>query len=64
MLSEGELYAKAKDLQAPCELVRLVARERKLPVPNFSAGGIAAPADAAAHYAIGSGGDLRRISFQ
>jgi pyridoxal 5'-phosphate synthase pdxS subunit len=46
-LSEEELYAQAKDLQAPVELVRLVAKTGKLPVPNFSAGGIATPADAA-----------------
>jgi pyridoxal 5'-phosphate synthase pdxS subunit len=42
-----ELYARAKDLQAPYELVRMVAKDGKLPVPNFSAGGIATPADAA-----------------
>src|SRR4029077_1946791 len=47
VLGEEELYAKAKEHQAPFELVRLVAREGKLPVPNFSAGGIATPADAA-----------------
>ena len=47
VLSEEELYAQAKDLQAPVELVRLVAKIGKLPVPNFSAGGIATPADAA-----------------
>jgi pyridoxal 5'-phosphate synthase pdxS subunit len=47
VLSEDELYAKAKELQAPYELVRIVARDGKLPVPNFSAGGIATPADAA-----------------
>ena len=46
-LSEEEFYAQAKDLQAPVELVRLVAKTGKLPVPNFSAGGIATPADAA-----------------
>src|ERR1700756_3016190 len=46
-LSEEELYAQAKELQAPVELVRLVAKMGKLPVPNFSAGGIATPADAA-----------------
>ena len=46
-LSEQELYAQAKELQAPVELVRLVAKTGKLPVPNFSAGGIATPADAA-----------------
>src|SRR5438128_1194539 len=44
---EEELYGKAKEHQAPFELVMLVAREGKLPVPNFSAGGIATPADAA-----------------
>src|SRR5450432_4093139 len=47
VLSEEELYGAAKDLQAPVELVRLVAKTGKLPVPNFSAGGIATPADAA-----------------
>src|SRR3989440_4535717 len=47
ILREEELMAKAKELGAPFELVRLVAREGKLPVPNFSAGGIATPADAA-----------------
>ena len=47
VLSDEELYAQAKDLQAPYELVRMVAKAGKLPVPNFSAGGIATPADAA-----------------
>src|SRR5438874_3064501 len=47
VLREDELYARAKDLQAPYEIVRLVAQSGKLPVPNFSAGGIATPADAA-----------------
>ncbi len=47
VLSEEELYAQAKDLKAPYELVRMVAKAGKLPVPNFSAGGIATPADAA-----------------
>jgi pyridoxal 5'-phosphate synthase pdxS subunit len=46
VLSEEELYAAAKDLRAPYELVRMVAKTGKLPVPNFSAGGIATPADA------------------
>src|ERR1700687_831330 len=46
VLGEEELYAKAKEHQAPYELVRIVAKEGKLPVPNFSAGGIATPADA------------------
>jgi len=47
VLREEELYARAKDLHAPYEIVRLVAQSGKLPVPNFSAGGIATPADAA-----------------
>ncbi len=47
VLSDEELYAQAKELRAPYELVRLVAKSGKLPVPNFSAGGIATPADAA-----------------
>src|SRR5246500_1997243 len=53
-LSEEELYAQAKDLQAPVELVRLVAKTGKLPVPNFSAGGIATPADAALMMQLGA----------
>ncbi len=44
--SKEELPAAAKDLQAPLELVEYVAENGKLPVPNFSAGGIATPADA------------------
>ena len=44
--SKEELPAAAKDLQAPLELVEYVAGTGKLPVPNFSAGGIATPADA------------------
>jgi pyridoxal 5'-phosphate synthase pdxS subunit len=47
VLGEEELYAAAKELRAPYELVRIVAKAGKLPVPNFSAGGIATPADAA-----------------
>src|SRR5262249_54980100 len=47
VLGEEELYAAAKNFRAPYELVRLVAQNGKLPVPNFSAGGIATPADAA-----------------
>lgn len=46
VLGEEELYAAAKELRAPYELVRMVAKTGKLPVPNFSAGGIATPADA------------------
>ena len=54
VLSEQELYAAAKDHQAPYELVRLVAQTGKLPVPNFSAGGIATPADAALMMQLGA----------
>src|ERR1700723_782771 len=54
VLSEQELYAAAKDHQAPYELVRMVARTGKLPVPNFSAGGIATPADAALMMQLGA----------
>lgn len=46
-LREEELVHEAKNLGAPVELVRWVAQNGKLPVPNFSAGGIATPADAA-----------------
>ncbi len=46
-LREEELVHAAKELGAPLELVREIARTGKLPVPNFSAGGIATPADAA-----------------
>ena len=44
-LGDEELMTEAKDLGAPVDLVRWVAREGKLPVPNFAAGGIATPAD-------------------
>ncbi len=47
VLGEEELYAAAKNFAAPYELIRMVAQSGKLPVPNFSAGGIATPADAA-----------------
>ena len=46
-LRTDELMAEAKNMGAPYELVREVAETGKLPVPNFSAGGIATPADAA-----------------
>jgi pyridoxal 5'-phosphate synthase pdxS subunit len=54
VLSEQELYAAAKDHQAPYELIRMVAQSGKLPVPNFSAGGIATPADAALMMQLGA----------
>jgi pyridoxal 5'-phosphate synthase pdxS subunit len=46
-LREEELVHEAKNLGSPVELVRWVAENGKMPVPNFSAGGIATPADAA-----------------
>jgi len=56
-MDEDELYnAAAKDLRAPYELVRWVAEHGKLPVVNFSAGGIATPADAALMMQLGAEG--------
>jgi pyridoxal 5'-phosphate synthase pdxS subunit len=54
VLSEQELYVAAKEHRAPYELVRMVAKSGKLPVPNFSAGGIATPADAALMMQLGA----------
>ena len=51
-----ELHAAAKDLRAPYELVAQVAVEGRLPVVNFSAGGIATPADAALMMQLGAEG--------
>jgi len=51
---EEELFNLAKEHGAPYELVRLVAKTGKLPVPNFSAGGIATPADAALMMQLGA----------
>jgi len=53
-LSPEELMTEAKTLGAPYELVRWVAKAGKLPVPNFSAGGIATPADAALMMQLGA----------
>src|ERR1017187_9353027 len=47
VLGREELVAESKKLQAPLELVEYVHEHGRLPVPNFSAGGIATPADAA-----------------
>jgi pyridoxal 5'-phosphate synthase pdxS subunit len=55
-LREEELFAAAKELQAPYELVAEVAREGKLPVVLFTAGGIATPADAALMMQLGAEG--------
>jgi pyridoxal 5'-phosphate synthase pdxS subunit len=55
-LDEDELYVAAKELPAPLELVKWVAENGKLPVVNFSAGGIATPADAALMMQLGAEG--------
>jgi pyridoxal 5'-phosphate synthase pdxS subunit len=47
VLADDELMAEAKRLGAPYELVKRVARSGQLPVPNFAAGGVSTPADAA-----------------
>ena len=55
-LRPEQLFTAAKDLQAPYELVKWVAEHGKLPVVNFSAGGIATPADAALMMQLGCDG--------
>jgi pyridoxal 5'-phosphate synthase pdxS subunit len=54
MLGSEELMAEAKELGAPYEIVKMVARDGRLPVPNFSAGGIATPADASLMMQLGA----------
>src|SRR6476661_1522430 len=54
VLGREELMAESKKLQAPLELVEYIAEHGKLPVPNFSAGGIATPADAALVMQLGA----------
>ncbi len=55
-LSADELYAEAKELRAPLELVRWVAENGRLPVVTFTAGGIATPSDAALCMQLGADG--------
>jgi pyridoxal 5'-phosphate synthase pdxS subunit len=55
-LREDELFARAKEMSAPLELVQRVARDGGLPVVNFVAGGIATPADAALAMQLGAEG--------
>jgi len=55
-LRDDELFVAAKELQVPVELLREVARLGKLPVVNFSAGGVASPADAALMMQLGAEG--------
>jgi pyridoxal 5'-phosphate synthase pdxS subunit len=54
ILEEDELMTEAKTLGAPYELVRWVADNGRLPVPNFAAGGVATPADAALCMMLGA----------
>lgn len=54
ILGDEELMTEAKNMGAPFELVRLVKQTGKLPVPNFAAGGIATPADAALCMQLGA----------
>jgi pyridoxal 5'-phosphate synthase pdxS subunit len=54
ILGPEELMAEAKNLGAPYELVKMVAKTGKLPVPNFAAGGIATPADASLMMQLGA----------
>ena len=55
-MREDELYVAAKDLQVDYELLKYVHDEEKLPVLNFSAGGVATPADAALMRQLGAEG--------
>jgi pyridoxal 5'-phosphate synthase pdxS subunit len=54
ILGEEELMAEAKQLGAPYEIVRIVAKQGHLPVPNFAAGGVATPADASLCMQLGA----------
>ena len=53
---EGELFEAAKALQVPYDLVRYVHENKRLPVVNFAAGGVATPADAALMMQLGAEG--------
>ncbi|MAP67290.1 MAG: pyridoxal 5'-phosphate synthase lyase subunit PdxS [Candidatus Marinimicrobia bacterium] len=53
-LDDHQLMAESKNMGAPFDLVKLVSTTKKLPVPNFSAGGIATPADAALMMQLGA----------
>lgn len=54
IMRDDELMTRAKELQAPFELVYEIAKTGALPVPNFSAGGVATPADAALMCKLGA----------
>jgi pyridoxal 5'-phosphate synthase pdxS subunit len=53
-MRDDELFTAAKELRAPLDVVRQVAALGELPVPNFSAGGVATPADAALMRQLGA----------
>ena len=55
-LNEDELYTASKDLEVPYDLVKYVHDNKKLPVVNFAAGGVATPADAALMMQLGAEG--------
>ena len=55
-MPDDEMYAFAKEIGAPVELVRQVKREGRLPVVNFAAGGVATPSDAALMMRLGADG--------
>lgn len=54
ILTDDELMSASKELRAPYEIVRMVAHDGRLPVPNFAAGGVATPADAALCMQLGA----------
>lgn len=56
VMPERDLYSYAKDIQAPIELVREVAKSGRLPVVNMAAGGISSPQDAALCMQLGCDG--------
>lgn len=55
-IREDELYNIAKEYRVPYELIKYIHKNKKLPVPNFSAGGVATPADAALMMQLGADG--------
>jgi len=56
VMTDEELYAFAKEIQAPFHLLKETARLKRLPVVNFAAGGIATPSDAALMMQLGCDG--------
>lgn len=55
-MREDELFEAAKEYQVPFELIQYVHKNKKLPVVNFAAGGVATPADAALMMQLGAEG--------